>query len=316
MDNRLFFLRNILICIFLLQPLQSRGEGNISTAAIASSAASTDCLDYSVIGLCFWLHCSWSGCSIRTSLLIKHYIPELVVSSYRNTGENPWSEIALLSPPNATAADGGATTNSDVSVQSNLIFKNTDVIGHPGSLVFDALASSFGFTCASGATALWPYFLSTLDTLAWRHGVPEMAYPQALTPGVRELRKTGDLWGNIYPRSGFVTQVHDYKAAALTAQRAADVVTRTHQPHVYWPLNPSSRSGYWPPSSVREGDGDTHKWQMLHPQMTSSCRVWPDKAALDPYSSRISEEGKYVWSLWRPYECCRRRGSFIARIPS
>lgn len=315
MGKHLRIFRSLFFCVLLLQPLQSRAS-TISTPEIVTSAMSTDCLEYSVVGVCFWLRCSWSGCSIRTSVLIKHYIPELVVSSYQNTGENPWSLMSLLSPAMPFAEGGGSTTNSDVRTQSNVVFKNSDAIGHPGAIVFGSLASSFGFSCAAGATPFRPYFLSTLDTLAWRQGIPEMVYPQALIPGVRELKRTGDLWGNIYPRSGFVNQVHDYKAAAVVAQRAADVVTRTGQPHVYFPLNPSRRRGYWPPSAVMEGDKDTHKWQMLRPAMTSSCKVWPDRGAADPYSARVSPGGDYVWALWRPYECCRPRGRFLFRVPS
>ena len=47
-----------------------------------------------------------------------------------------------------------------------------------------------------------PYLLSTLDTLAWRYNVPEMAYPEALIPGMREVgaRTTMNLWGNVSAR--------------------------------------------------------------------------------------------------------------------
>jgi integrating conjugative element protein (TIGR03756 family) len=316
MIKSLQIIRNIFFCFVLLQPTQSSAS-DITTPEIVASGLSIDCLDYTVVGVCFWLHCGWSGCSVRTSVLIKHYIPELVVSSYQNTGENPWSLMAMFSPQTSFAKSGGNSTNSDDRTQSNLVFKNTDAIGHPGTVAFDALASGFGYSCSGGSTPFRPYFLSTLDTVAWRQGIPEMVYPQALIPGVRELKRTGDLWGNIYPRSGFANQVHDYKAAALMAQRTADLVTRRGQPHVYSSLSPSRRAGYWPPPPVMEGDEDTHKWQMLRPSMSSSCRVWPDRGITDPYGSRISREGNYVWSLWRPYECCKRRGfHFIARVPS
>ncbi|WP_315941019.1 TraU family protein [Avibacterium paragallinarum] len=46
--------------------------------------------------------------------------------------------------------------------------------------------------------------------------------------------------GNIYPRGGVVTQVDDYKASAVIAQRVADIVTRTGQLHIY---QPAARTG-------------------------------------------------------------------------
>ncbi len=86
----------------------------LTTPQIVASSLSTQCLDYQVIGICVWLNCSWSGCSIRTSVQVRHYVPELVVSSYENTGDNPWWEVAALSPPLGEALAGGQST-SDVS---------------------------------------------------------------------------------------------------------------------------------------------------------------------------------------------------------
>lgn len=83
-----------------------------------------------------------------------------------------------------------------------------------------------------------PYLLSTLDTLAWRYNVPEALYPEALIPGRREIgTRTGlNLWGNVYPRGGFLHQTDDHKSGAVVAQRAGDIVTRRNQIHVYQPL--------------------------------------------------------------------------------
>ncbi|PCF93519.1 TIGR03756 family integrating conjugative element protein [Vreelandella nigrificans] len=284
----------------------------LTTPQIVASSLSTQCLDYQVIGICVWLNCSWSGCSIRTSVQVRHFIPELVVSSYENTGDNPWWEVATLSPPLGEALAGGQST-SDVSraQHEHLRFKNVDAIGHPAGEAFSSFASAFGMTCAGAATPFQPYHLSTLDALAWRSGIPESLYPEALTPGMRELGQPGDLWGNIYPRSGFLTQVHDYKTAATTAQRSADVVTRTGQPHVYTPLVAASRDGYWPPGPVKEGDPSTHRWQRLTPSMSKSCRVWPDRGVADTYDDRLDTGGDYAWSLWRPYRCCKRRGQTL-----
>jgi hypothetical protein len=39
-----------------------------------------------------------------------------------------------------------------------------------------------GYSCDTAATPLMPYFLSTLDSAAWRTGVPESLYPERLCP--------------------------------------------------------------------------------------------------------------------------------------
>ncbi|EPH6592434.1 TraU family protein, partial [Escherichia coli] len=71
----------------------------------------------------------------------------------------------------------------------------------------------------------------------------------ALIPGKREIgsQEEENMWGNVYPRSGFVTQTDDDKAAAVVAQRVADIITRTGEPHVYQAVKAGKKDGYWPP---------------------------------------------------------------------
>ena len=119
----------------------------LNTATIVSSALSPDCLEYRVVGICYWLFCTWTGCTVRTSVKVRHYVPDAVVSSYSNTGENPWVEVRAMSTPNSTAQAGGdGTTNHDN--ENNLAkFKNADVIGHPGGSVLSQFASASGYAC-------------------------------------------------------------------------------------------------------------------------------------------------------------------------
>lgn len=232
-----------------------------------------------------------------------------MVSAYSNTGQNPWAEMTLLSPPLPGIAEGGGDTNPrSASQHSKIRFKNADAIGFPAGDELATFFTQFGYICSPSSQPFQPYFLSQLDTLAWRSGVPEMTYPEALTPGVREVGQSGDMWGNIYPRAGAISQTHDYKAAAVIAQRVADLVTRTGQPHIYTPLTASSRAGYWPPSPVIEGDSSNHQWQMLTPKKSPACSVFPDGSATDTHTDKLSEDGAYTWTLWRPYKCCPRRG--------
>ena len=275
------------------------GQSSLNTASIMASSASTSCLDYKVVGTCFWLFCTKFGCKIRTSTKIKHYIPEVVVSSYNHQAQNPWVEMNFLS--NGVKGGDYQSPHKDYTQAT---FKNVDVIGHPQGAISQMLNST-GYYCKSQTTPFVPYYLSGLDFLAWRFGVPEMVYPEALIPGMREIRANGDTWGNIYPRAGTVTQVHDYKSSAVTAHRVADVVTNTFQPHVYIPIakKDNQSNGEWFPPPVKEGDAKTHKWQQLHPVTSQSCAIFPDNPP-----SMLSENGSYAWALWRPYKCCKKRG--------
>ncbi|MGJ8517620.1 TIGR03756 family integrating conjugative element protein [Carnimonas bestiolae] len=305
--KRLVFL--MLSTALLMTGLQTSPAFAINTASIVASTPSSDCLDYKIIGICEWLHCNHHGCHVRTSVRVKHFVPDLVVSSYETAGDNPWTEASLIqsvAAPVNNALGGGQTNEMQTNQHINTQFKNVDAIGHPGAKVFDGFASSFGMACHSGATAFEPYFVSTLDVAMWRSGIPEMGYPEALTPGKREMGEAGDLWGNIYPRSGFVSQTNDYKTAAVTAQRAADIITRGNQTHVYRALLPKTvkKKGWWATSSpVTEGDAKHHKWQRLSPHTSHSCSIFPDGGA-----DQLDSGGDYVWALWRPYACCEKRG--------
>ncbi|EDA0956379.1 TIGR03756 family integrating conjugative element protein, partial [Salmonella enterica] len=230
--------------------------------------------------------------------------------------KNPWTEMALVSGTSggvenaisgaqAGLSAGGGESVSKVPGQRSLHtrFKYADAIGHPATSLIGGQIP--GYSCNSAATPLFPYFLSTLDTLVWRTGVPELAYPEALIPGKREVgsQASQNMWGNVYPRSGFIIQQDDYKAGAVIAQRVADIITRSGQIHVYQPLVGHRSPGYWPPDPVTENTGmKNHKWQRLSPALSQSCAVFPDTGG------HVAENGNYAWALWQPYSCCKRRG--------
>lgn len=286
----------------------SSSASAIDSATLVTSSLSPACLAFRVVGVCYWLRCTPYGCQVKTSVKVRHYVPDAVVSSYADTGANPWREVALMSPANSSAQGGGDSTTNQAHENALLIFKNADVIGHPGALIFSRFASQFGYSCAGAGTPLMPYLLSTFDSLAWRQNLPEMVYPEALTPGRREVGSmaSGDLWGTVYPRGGFVQQPDDHKAAAVIAQRAGDVVTRRGQPHLYQALLTKAKPGYWPTGELREGDAQSGQWQPLQPELSMSCAVFPHAGALPQ-----AEDGAYAWALWRPYSCCKQQGQLF-----
>lgn len=46
----------------------------LNTATIVASTLLPDCLEYRVTGICYWLYCTWTGCTVRTSVKVRHYI--------------------------------------------------------------------------------------------------------------------------------------------------------------------------------------------------------------------------------------------------
>ncbi|KMJ45729.1 hypothetical protein AB204_07470 [Xenorhabdus khoisanae] len=304
------------VVITLITAFAPVAQASLNTAQIVASSLSPACIQWRVSGICYWLFCSWQGCTVKTSVKVTHYLPEAVVSTYHAPGGNPWSEMAQVSRlsgglENAVTGAlsyltaGGGNHNTQIAGQrrTSLRFKYADAIGHPATNLIGGQIP--GYSCRSAATPLIPYFLSTLDTVAWRTGLPESFYPEALIPGQRELgsQMAGNMWGNIYPRSGFVNQTDDDKAAAVVAQRVADIITRAGQPHVYQVLKAQRTDGYWPPEPVKENTGTkNHKWQRLSPQLSSSCAVFPDGEHM------AASNGNQAYALWQPYSCCQRRG--------
>ena len=326
-----------LASILLVVVFGLSGPGQTSTITTPTIVAQTTsaalaCMQWMPIGICFWLRCNLSGCDVRTSLKVGHYNPDLVVSAYNTLGENPWTAIrATLGLAQKAAATGLLGSLLPVPVDSagnrsegsfghrdhkNLIFRETDAIGHPLSSLA-GLVADVGLLCPSETTSLVPYFQSALDALSWRQEVPESFYPASLVPGLREIGTWPlQTWGGVHPRTGWTTQAEEPKAAAINAQRAGDIVTRPAQPHIYLPVveTPSSSLKIWSPGPLIEKDPGTGVWQMLLPEAEGSCDVFglDDRASLTGWGGgKVDPEGDYVWNLWRPYQCCTRRGQFF-----
>jgi integrating conjugative element protein (TIGR03756 family) len=127
----------------------------------------------------------------------------------------------------------------------------------------------------------------------------------------------------VHPRDGFVNHPEDPKVAAVTAQRAADVVTRRIQPHVYLPMpltESSCGAGCEPPGPVLENNPENSKWQMLSPVPSSECEVFGQNDLTWLNSWAVGKQGlftgeDYVWNLWRRYRCCfPAKGTYIGAI--
>lgn len=327
--------------VSLAFPVQGHSQ-SITTDSIVSDTMSavTSCMHWRPVGTCFWLRCSlFSGCSIRTSLKVGHFNPDLVVSAYGDAG-NPWTEIreslslaadrglnsVFRAATGATVPLGSGAPSAEATKGSdhrNLLFKEVDVVGHPWQL-FAELSDSFDLLCSSVATPFLPYKQSKMNAVAWRMGVTEVGYPATWVPGMREIgRWPLNTWGPVHPRHGFVTQAEDPKAAAVIAQRAGDIVTRAGQPHVYQNLESGGTrnllgSRVWLPPSLRENNWQTGQWQMHVPVSQRSCEVFGsnDLGSAGGWSAgKVSENGSYAWTLWRPYQCCARAGQvFLGNV--
>ena len=263
------------ISLYAITVSVSTQARSFTSAKVISSAHSRSCLDYHILPnpcIYMYLSCGWSGCSIKFTARdrIRHKLPDLVVSSFKNPGENPWTEIrvtesviakkvmnnVLAQAFNTDSFEGAGRENSHVglgAIQSvkNLRFNENNVIGSPAPAVIRdtmkyAVPSIMGspFLCKSTVRPLFPYMMSELNAIAWRKAEVNLANTAAdiaRTGGTHigslsSSNPRGNTWGTVYPRIGFVYQTEPAKSAAVVAQRAIDVVSSPNQvPHIYQP---------------------------------------------------------------------------------
>ncbi len=184
---------------------------------------------------------------------------------------------------------------------------------------FATPAAASGLMCPSTSKALMVHFHSYLDALVWRGVVPaELLYPQTYLPGVQEVGNSGlNTWGSLYPRIGAVTQQIPIKGAAVLAQRVANIISQSAQPHVYAVLSPDSGYRYFGLGPVLPNDSKNSKWQRLYPKSSATCEVFGtnDTFSLTTWGDgQSSAEEAYSWNLWRRLECCKVEGVFIGSI--
>ncbi len=310
----------------VMEPTEVTLEDLLNTPVTDSS-----CHDYCLLGVCVWLRCSLFECSIETSVKVGHNNPDLVVSVYDIPGNNPFQEAEEIygeleeNMANTMvgffhvveAGPGHRVEGGSPYADQSLRYSEATAVGHPMSS-FSEYASNSGYFCPSEATSMMPYFSSGFDALAWRLGLAEMLYLPYFLPGVRVIGEGGvaQQWGPVFPRTGFYLQKDYAKGAAVVAQRVGNIVTQTGQPHVYQALNGNGYNRTWLPGELRENDPDTGVWQMVAPLQDEQCYAFGENDVFTQEWSarRTSEDNRYVFNLWRPYDCCEAQGSYLFSI--
>jgi integrating conjugative element protein (TIGR03756 family) len=330
-------------CIACHGEADDKYDGVMSTTdiATATTSAALSCLDWQVRGICVWMTCITVVCEFDISVKVKNFVPELTMQAYDRANGEPWTESQDINQISQGDADsswvtsiiswiedfdvksvgirGGVSTEGSKKQHANLHYKLFDAYGNPAIVAFNELASSTGYVCGGTTTMFYPYYISNLDSIAWRWDVPEMFYPQSWLPliGLYDLGNGGlggfgfktNNYGAIYPRHGFLTSQDPLKAAVTTAFRASHFITRSGEPHLYFSIDEGASDGYWPPGPLEQNDSDTGQWQMLYPRNESSCRSFPYDS--NPSANRRSTDGSYIWNFWRAFKCCERKGSVL-----
>lgn len=310
----------VVVGVYVLLPINVNSAENISTIEVTASTikAIPSCLHYKIIGICFWLVCKGTDCHVETTPKVDHYLPDAVVSVFRRNDSNPWDYANKLVDPVAYQTGklqvrstmkfdlGNGNQSESNSTEQNNHFKEVDIIGNPAIVLFTSHSDTF---LPSQAKPFMPYYLSLSDAYAWRSPLIEaVRYPAYLTPGVHIVGSLTDNWGAVYPRVGFINQPADGKAAAVIAQRAADIATRGNQPHIYQPLNTDDSCGDHCQTWETVENNSNTKFQMIYPIEQNECVVFGENDLLSPtpwgQDAAVKGDGNYAWIMWRHYKGC------------
>lgn len=291
-----------------LSPASHAVDSIDGVSIVEKTIACDECVDWQFVGMCFWLKCSFFSCDVEESPKIHQFVPDLVVATHTSS-DSPLGDVRNINnvrPANLTNKD-----EKQSELETYVDFKHAEVLGNPTILIFNALASSTDWFCASGVDIpYFPYFLSGIDD-SWSDPGLENFFPQAILgfPKIKTNLPLG-YWAPVYPRCGWGNHPYDAINGAVAAHRAAAVTTSNFAPHIY--IQPGTNCGNrcWGPSAVTEGNSSNHKFQMIFPKASTNGRAMGGSASWANGKNVDGDEG-YAWSLWRPYTCCKRKGQWF-----
>ncbi|RBW47314.1 hypothetical protein DS885_03970 [Psychromonas sp. B3M02] len=300
-----------------------------------------DCTDYCFEGTCMFLSCGFTGCTIRSSLRMSHRNPDFVVSAFSELGDNPWTEFRLIwgdleksvgesviSWIGSSADTGGGKTTTKASKGGtgnkvlSTTFREVDVAGY----YYDFSQIDDDYFCDSTTKPFVPYYSSGFDAYLWRTGLTDILYtPLIFTEsiGIPYIKE----WGSLYWRTGFIKQLNPAKANAVLSMRAVNIVSSNNNSRVYMPStgtpSGSSQKFFFTPSTTKADGSDGSAWQMRLPKKDDTCVVFDEIAESEntaSYSDWTTDRWKTnkspsVYIVWRKYECCQRKGSYINTVP-
>ena len=292
----------------------------------ASVTGVNDCLHWSVKGVCVWEDGSPLHPKIATTLYIRHFLPDFVVSVFTQPDQDPYLPaqtddrliISLLSPlleAQSGMTLGGGNQPLTLPTENKLHFKDVAILGNPGLVFFSQFRR---WLLPSPVKIGMVYYSSLQDILTWRSGLAELDIKSL--ESLVGANTIGD-WGGLYPLEGVIVGSNDYTDGAVIAERAAYITDHSSAEH--WvnhsmPKQCSTKKGCGV-STVEINDKNT-QWQLIFPVVNKRCEIFGESSSITMKGGSKDvpndiSQGNYAWLLWRKYEgCIPHEGHLIAKV--
>ena len=279
-----------------------------------------DCIDHAIIGECNWMDVRAfpPKVSFHISALVKHYLPDYVVSVYSNKPPYKAFSESIVETLFGETPAGSIRDNTKLGThyKTELDYKHVDIITNPAILVFNGLSAALGLSAKSvEKIPEKPLFISRTNP-AWKSPIIEQFMPNALT-GFPRMSQAPEYWGPIWPRSGWTSLPFDAMSALVTAHRATHILTGNHKVnsamgHIYIPPGDDCGNRCWKPPQVELSNRE-NRFQMVYPKVQNNAYVLPRSG--DWVNGHEFHDERYAWVLWRRYEYCERKGNrYLGRI--
>jgi integrating conjugative element protein (TIGR03756 family) len=307
----------ILSCVARLVVADTAPPTMITTPEIIEKIAAHygEYTHYKVIGECQWESISNGVPMTYTTQELDEYLPDLIVTVFNQSGDNPWLEAATLIDPAAEAtataailaATGYVMGNGHTAAQSgnlhadHIVMKEVDVIGNP------AMSFQFPYVSLKADTEpFMPYYQSSLD-LGGRSGTAELMRPESLDPFNYYIGPDFyNHWGYEFPRSMSVNIDNDYKASVVIALHAADIVTNNNALHTVQSTQDSCGKKCAVANVIEEMNEEHAIWQEVYPNDRHIYLGEDDSIQLQSLgeADEAAGNGNYVFVVWRHYQGC------------
>lgn len=316
-------LKEVIASLLCFSSVAKAEHLNTATILAKTVEALPSCIHYKVEGMCYWAKPGLIP-KITTTLKVRHFIPDTVVSVYTREAGIPWVEMRVLE--RAAIANTNAISKkmlgvtfetgvlqSGVGEMGHIHTFEANVTGHPlGVKFFDIFPDMV--LHQSKTSAFKPYYSSIIDSLSWRNPESDiLGWIQVLNPDYQISTSNGEHWGTVMPRAGMVQHLDAAKAASVTALRALNIATSSAWSHIHQNIENES-CGQKCQSSGEAKNTNSTRWQMIYPKTESQCNVLTDSRskvlALDNQQAQA-----ITWVVWREYKgCIETQGHYIGSI--